>query len=113
MTSHKLSLLFIPRDSDLNDIVTEIEKIPALHVKKIETKEMDLARYDNPSTSLEEYERAFGPQETAQELLAKVLRYRMGQLEYNFSHLNENDRANAAFDAWNELEIKIKNYLNL
>lgn len=45
------------------------------------------------------------------DLLAEVLSYRRGKGKYNFSRLNENDRANAAYDAWCELENRIEQHL--
>jgi HEPN domain-containing protein len=44
-------------------------------------------------------------------LCAKVLAYNEGQGSYNFSHLNDYDRDNAAFDAWQEIKAELKSAL--
>lgn len=44
---------------------------------------------------------------TLHEALCDVLRYRRGLGEYDFSRLSAKHRANAAHDAWQELEDRI------
>lgn len=44
-------------------------------------------------------------------LLPKVIAYYEGQGKYNFSHLSDHDRDNAAFDAWQEIRQEIKEAL--
>lgn len=44
-------------------------------------------------------------------LLQKVIAYYEGQGKYNFSHLSNYDRDNAAFDAWQEIRQEIKEAL--
>jgi len=44
-------------------------------------------------------------------LCVKVLAYNEGQGSYNFSHLNDYDRDNAAFDAWQEIKAELKSAL--
>ncbi|MFH0938951.1 MAG: hypothetical protein V1899_06695 [Planctomycetota bacterium] len=45
------------------------------------------------------------------ELLREVIRYHEGKGKYNFSELSDEQRANAAFDAWMDLYNEIKIYL--
>lgn len=45
-------------------------------------------------------------------LLQKVIAYYEGQGKYNFSHLSDYDRDNAAFDAWQEIRQEIKEALS-
>ena len=45
---------------------------------------------------------------TFKELCKEVLAYRRGEGKYNFSGLSPYDRDNAAFDAWMDLEGRIK-----
>lgn len=47
----------------------------------------------------------------AVELLNEVMKYREGRGKYNFSHVPEDQQANEAFDAWQEIENKIKKFL--
>jgi hypothetical protein len=44
-------------------------------------------------------------------LCAEVLAYRYGEGKYNFSRLDPRDRDNAAFDAWQDIEQRIKEAL--
>lgn len=44
-------------------------------------------------------------------LLQKVIAYYEGRGKYNFSHLSNYDRDNAAFDAWQEIRQEIKEAL--
>ena len=44
-------------------------------------------------------------------LCAEVLAYRHGEGKYNFSRLDPYDRDNAAFDAWRDIEQRIKEAL--
>ena len=45
------------------------------------------------------------------ELLRRVIAYYEGRGKYNFSHLSNYDRDNAAFDAWQEIRQEIKEAL--
>lgn len=46
------------------------------------------------------------------EILNKILRYRRGEGEYDFSGIeNEEERANRAYDAWMEIEAEIESIL--
>ena len=44
-------------------------------------------------------------------LCATVLAYNEGRDKYNFSHLEDYDRDNAAFDAWQEIKAELKSAL--
>lgn len=44
-------------------------------------------------------------------LLEKLLRYREGKGEFNFSRLPLSERENQTFDAWQELEAEIRSEL--
>ena len=46
------------------------------------------------------------------EMCEKVLNYRRGLGEYNFTHLNKYDRENHAFDSWLALENEIEDVLD-
>jgi hypothetical protein len=45
-------------------------------------------------------------------LCATVLAYNEGRDEYNFSHLEDYDRDNAAFDAWQKIKAELKSALS-
>jgi hypothetical protein len=45
-------------------------------------------------------------------LCAEVLAYNNGDKPYNFSGLNQQDRENAAFDAWQDIRQRIKEALS-
>ena len=41
----------------------------------------------------------------------KILKYREGKGEYNFSTLSETERSYATMDAWDELEMELRNII--
>jgi len=45
------------------------------------------------------------------DLCAEVIAYNEGKGKYNFSHLNLYDRDNAAFDAWQDIKLRLKQAL--
>ncbi len=47
----------------------------------------------------------------ADKLLQKVIDYNEGNGKYNLSHMNDYDRKNASYYAWNEIKAEIKEYL--
>lgn len=49
--------------------------------------------------------------EELESLLSLVLKYRRGIGKFNFSGLSDDQRANAAYDAWCEVETKIEQAL--
>jgi hypothetical protein len=44
-------------------------------------------------------------------LLARIIRYRRGQGEYDFSNYNQCDQSNAIHDAWMDIEAEILKYI--
>jgi len=47
------------------------------------------------------------------ELLQEVIDYYEGQGKYNFDHLKAHDRANASWDAWEDIYGRIKGCLSM
>lgn len=44
-------------------------------------------------------------------LLARIIQYRRGQGEYDFSNYNQCDQSNAIHDAWMDIEAEILKYI--
>jgi len=45
-------------------------------------------------------------------LLAEVMDYRRGRKQYDFSHLSEQERGMAAIEGWEDLELRIEQFLS-
>lgn len=61
---------------------------------------------DGPRDEREEAARLIAAAPELLEALETVLRYRSGEGEFRFAHLPDDERSNACFDAWQEVEAR-------